>query len=135
MQDDPTPYTLRSVIFGGPLIMMQRVTDWDDVQMADTKAAIQTYKRLRKLIRDGKVIHLLPPRTNVEHHGRGWDAIQSVSADQSQSVVMVFRAHGGADQQPIRLRGLQADARYKVTLADAGRESTIRALSCTKKAC
>ena len=60
MQDDPTPYTLRSVIFGGPLIMMQRVTDWDDVQMADTKAAIQTYKRLRKLIRDGKVIHLMP---------------------------------------------------------------------------
>ena len=75
MQDDPTPYTLRSVIFGGPLIMMQRVTDWDDVQMADTKAAIQTYKRLRKLIRDGKVIHLHPaadqrraPRPRLGRH-------------------------------------------------------------------
>jgi alpha-galactosidase len=104
--------------------MMQRVTDWDDVQMADTKAAVQTYKRLRKLIRDGKVIHLIPPQTNVEHHGRGWDAIQSVSADQSQSVVMVFRARGGAPQQAIRLRGLQADAQYRVTLADAGSTST-----------
>lgn len=124
MQDDPTPYTLRSSIFGGPLIMMQRVTDWDEVQMADTKAAIQTYKRLRKLIRDGKVIHLLPPRTNVEHYGRGWDAIQSVSADGAQSIVMVFRARGGAEQLLIRLRGLQADAQYKVTLADAGTEST-----------
>jgi alpha-galactosidase len=123
MQDDPTPYTLRSVIFGGPLIMMQRVTDWDDVQMADTKAAVQTYKKLRKLIRDGKVIHLIPPHTNVESHGRGWDAIQSVSADQGESVVMVFRARGGAEEQQVRLRGLQEDAHYTVRLADAGSES------------
>ncbi len=28
MQDDPTPYTLRSAIFGGPLILMQQVTEW-----------------------------------------------------------------------------------------------------------
>jgi hypothetical protein len=126
MQDDPTPYTLRSAIFGGPLIMMQRVTDWDDVQMADTKAAILTYKRLRKLIRDGKVIHLLPPRTNVEHFGRGWDAIQSVSADKGESVVMVYRARGGGDDLCLRLRGLQEDAHYEVTLVDAGRTSTQR---------
>jgi hypothetical protein len=84
---------------------------------------VQTYKRLRKLIRDGKVIHLIPPRTNVEHDGRGWDAIQSVSADQAESVVMVFHARGGPDAQHVCLRGLQADAQYKVTLADAGRQS------------
>jgi alpha-galactosidase len=92
--------------------------------MADTKAAIQTYKRLRKLIRDGKVIHLIPPRTNVEHHCRGWDAIQSVSADQSESVVMVFRARGGAEQEAIRLRGLNTNAVYRVSLADVGSEAT-----------
>jgi alpha-galactosidase len=91
--------------------------------MADTKAAIQTYKKLRKLIRDGKVIHLIAPRTNVEHYGRGWDAIQSVSVDQTDSVVMVFRARGGPDEQRVQLRGLQPDAQYKVTLADAGGET------------
>ena len=40
MEDDPTPYTLRSSIFGGPLILMQRIGDWDERQLADTRAAI-----------------------------------------------------------------------------------------------
>ncbi|MCS7061898.1 MAG: alpha-galactosidase, partial [Anaerolineae bacterium] len=43
MQDDPTPYTLRSAIFGGPLILMQRVTEWNETQMAQTRAAIAEY--------------------------------------------------------------------------------------------
>ena len=90
MEDDPTPYTLRSSIFGGPLILMQRIGDWNEQQMADTKAAIAQYKHLRTLIRDAKIIHLLPPRHNVEHFGRGWDAIQAVSVDQTRSVVMVL---------------------------------------------
>jgi alpha-galactosidase len=118
MQDDPTPYTLRSSIFGGPLILMHRVTDWNEQQMEDTRAAIEQYKSLRTLIRDGKVIHLLPPRYNVEHHGRGWDAIQSVAADGQRSVVMVYRAKGDTDRKTIKPRGLLADTTYQVTFAD-----------------
>jgi hypothetical protein len=120
MEDDPTPYTLRSAIFGGPLILMQRIGDWSDAQMADTKAAIAQYKQLRTLIRDAKIIHLLPPRHNVEHFGRGWDAIQAVSQDQARSVVMVHRALGGAPQRAVRPRGLRADAAYRVRYADTG---------------
>jgi alpha-galactosidase len=122
MQDDPTPYTLRSAIFGGPLIHMQRITEWTPEEMAATQRAIGEYKRLRGLIRDGKIIHLLPPATNVESLGRGWDAIQAVSADQAQSVVMVYRAKGGVGQETIKPRGLRADAAYRVHYVDAGRE-------------
>ena len=96
MQDDPTPYTLRSALFGGPLILMQRVTEWNDEQMAQTRAAIAEYKQLRGLVRDARIVHLLPPRNNVEGIGWGWDAIQAVSPDQSRSVVMVYRAAVGA---------------------------------------
>lgn len=119
-EDEPTPYTLRSAIFGGPLILMQRIGDYNAQQMADAKAAIAQYKHLRTIIRGGKVIHLLPPRHNVEHHGRGWDAIQAVTPDQTRSVVMVYRALGGPDERTIRPRGLRPDAAYTVRYADAG---------------
>lgn len=120
MEDDPTPYTLRSALFGGPLILMQRIGDWNDQQMADTRAALAQYKHLRPLIRQAKIVHLLPPRTNVEHFGRGWDAIQAVSLDQSRSVVMVYRALGGPEQRVIRPRGLRPAATYNVRYTDAG---------------
>ena len=59
------------------------------------------YKHRRTIIRGGKVIHLLPPRHNVEHHGRDWDAIQAVTPDQARSVVMVYRALGGLPERTI----------------------------------
>ncbi len=119
-EDEPTPYTLRSALFGGPLILMQRIGDYDAQQMADTKAAIAQYKHLRTIIRGGKVIHLLPPRHNVEHHGRDWDAIQAVTPDRARSVVMVYRALGGLAERTIHPRGLRPGASYTVSYADAG---------------
>lgn len=121
MQDDPTPYTLRSAIFGGPLILMQRITEWDAQQMADTKAAIEQYKALRLLVRDAKIIHLRPPRYNINGVGWGWDAIQAVAPDQSRSVVMVYRAQGDVPRYTVRPRGLAPAASYRVRLQDAGR--------------
>jgi alpha-galactosidase len=120
MQDDPTPYTLRSVLFGGPMILMQRVTEWTPEQMAATREAIAQYKELRALVRDAKVIHLLPPLVNVDGVGWGWDAIQAVSADQSLSVVLVFRARGDVGRRSIRPRGLHPNAGYRVVLHDRG---------------
>jgi alpha-galactosidase len=122
MEDDPTPYTLRSSIFGGPLILMQRITDWDAQQFAYAKAAIDEYKSYRTLIRDAKVIHVLPPRYNVERKGWGWDAIQAVAPDQSESVLMVFRAMGSVDARAIKPRGLDVNATYIVRIKDAGSE-------------
>ncbi|MBP8292936.1 MAG: alpha-galactosidase [Caldilineaceae bacterium] len=129
MEDDPTPYTLRSSIFGGPLILMQRIGEWNARQMADTRTAIAQYKHLRTIIRNAKIIHLLPPRTNVERLGRGWDAIQAVNLDQTRSVAMVYRAVGDAAERTIRLRGLRPDASYTVRYADAGYERVHSAAS------
>lgn len=74
MQDDPSRYTLRSSIFGGPLILMQRVTEWNEAQMAETRQAIEQYKALRHLIRSAKIIHLKAPQHNIDGLGWGWDA-------------------------------------------------------------
>ena len=118
MEDQLNPYTLRSSIFGGPLIFMQRVTDWNAQEKADARAAILEYKRFRTLIRDAKVVHLLPPRANVDNVGVGWDAIQAVSLDQQESVIMVYRAKGDADERCIRPRALAPDVLYHVSLQD-----------------
>lgn len=121
IQDDPTPYTLRSVIFGGPLILMQKVGMWGHEQVEMTHAAIGEFKKYRRLIRHGRVIHLLPPLYNIEGGGWGWDAIQSVSQDGQESVVLVFRAQGSTSQRTIRPRGLESDGLYTVTLANSGK--------------
>lgn len=120
MQDDPTPYTLRSAIFGGPLILMHRVTEWSPAQIAETQAAIAQYKELRQIVRDARIIHLLPPRYNVAGQGWGWDAIQAVAPDGTRSVVMVYRALGDTARATIRPRGLAAARTYRVALHDSG---------------
>jgi hypothetical protein len=120
MQDDPTSYTLRSAIFGGPLILMQKVTEWNADQMAETRAAIEQYKQIRALVRDARIIHLLPPRYNVEGIGWGWDAIQAVSPDRSRSVIMVYRALGDTEHRTIYPRGLDAARTYRIRLEDRG---------------
>ena len=120
MQDDPTPYTLRSAIFGGPLILMHRITDWGAQQIAATRAAVAQYKQLRALVRDAKIIHVLPPRANVDGLGWGWDAIGAVAPDKQRAVFMVYRAQGGLDMHTIHLRGLAANWRYRVRDADSG---------------
>lgn len=114
MEDDPTHYTLMSSIFGGPLILMQRIGDWDATQIAATRAAIAQYKRLRTLIRDAKIIHLRRPRANIPGGGWGWDAIQAVDPAQNQSVVMVYRAQGEGETHTVRPRGLAPAALYQV---------------------
>jgi hypothetical protein len=123
MEDDPTVYTLRSSIFGGPLILMQRIGEWDAQQIAETQVAVATYKALRGLIRDAKIIHLRRPRFNVPNGGWGWDAIQAVSQAQDRSVVMVYRAQGDLPERTFCPRGLLAEATYHVRLEDAGAES------------
>lgn len=117
MQDAPTRYTLYSSIFGGPLILMHRLTEWSEAQMEETRRAVELYKELRTLIRDGKIIHLNPPRNNIPGGGWGWDAIEAVSSDQSRGVMMVYRARGDAAAKTLYPRGLQAEGLYRLQLS------------------
>lgn len=119
-EDDPTPYTLRSSIFGGPLIFMQRITEWDGTQYADAKAAINEYKAYRELIRSAKIIHLLAPKANINRIGYGWDAIQAVSPDKHESVVFFYRALGENPERVLHVRGLAASGSYTITDRDRG---------------
>ena len=119
MQDSPTRYTLYSSIFGGPLILMHRVTDWTDEQFEETKGAVALYKRLREITREGKVYHLLRPDHNIPWGGWGWDAIQSVTEDQAKSVLMAYRAQGGPEEKRFYPRGLEPERVYRVSYGES----------------
>ncbi len=118
MQDSPSRYTLYSSIFGGPLILMHRVTDWTETEMEDTRKAVELYKRLREITRQGKVLHLLRPDSNIPGGGWGWDAIEAVTEDRGRGVMMVYRARGGENEKTIYPRGLERARVYRAVSSD-----------------
>ena len=125
MQDSPSRYTLYSSIFGGPLILMHRVTDWTEEQMEETRQAVALYKRLREITRHGKVLHLMRPDNNIPGGGWGWDAIQAVTSDRKQSVLMVYRAQGAEGEKTIYPRGLEPERVYSVCFPEGGVKSRL----------
>lgn len=102
-------YNVRSSMFGGPWIFMNRLEQMrpEDLDYASQQIAI--FKSLRQRIRDGKVYHLTS--RPVE---RGYDALESHHPPTDTAVVFIFRAAAPAAQRAIRLRGLRPEIRYRV---------------------
>ena len=59
------------------------------------------------------VWHFLP-----RPDGKNWDGIQYHDPATQKGVVYLFKPAAGPDTMKIRLRGLQADARYRVSFED-----------------
>ena len=107
-------YGLRSGMLGWFTLMMD-TRAWTHEQRTAAKAAIAVYKvRLRPLIRDADLFHV-----SSRPDGTGWDGIEYVEHDHSHGVLYAF--HGSDLQQPVHifiLRGLQTDARYRLSFQD-----------------
>ncbi len=91
-----------------------RVFDWPPELRKRAAENTVLYKRIRTVIRDADVYHLTPP---PEHERpKGWMGLQYVSENRKRSVVMAYRlADSGPDQQ-WRLRGLDPNAWYRVSI-------------------
>lgn len=109
-------YYMRSYMFGGPLILMQRITDWSEKQKKLVKRELAIYKSTRTLIRDSKVIHLLD-----RPDGKKNDAIQAYNEKLDWSVIFVYRTEGRRDKQLIKPKGLRENTVYKVRFQDNSR--------------
>lgn len=106
-------YYMRSYMFGGPLILMQRITDWNEAQKKLVKKELAIYKSIRTLIRDSKIIHLLE-----RPDGKKNDAIQAYHEGSDRSVIFVYRSKGRKNHELIRPRGLKPDSFYRVKFQD-----------------
>jgi hypothetical protein len=93
---------------GGPV--------WSAQHKAQIKRAVATYKdKLRPLIRGGDLYHIFP-----RPDGLHWDGMEYFDRAAKRGVVYLFKpAEGnGNDATKVALRGVRADARYRVTFED-----------------
>lgn len=115
-------YEYRSHIFGGPMILMtdiMKATE-DSPEWGALSRAIDVYKRIRRRVIEGKVLHLLEPQP-LERVGRGWDgwdAIGSYHEQTDTAVILAFRLGGDLDTRSIPVHGLRTETRYRVTFED-----------------
>jgi hypothetical protein len=115
-------FEYRSHLFGGPMILMtdiRKATEGSPEWEALSRA-IEVYKRIRRRVIDGKVLHLLEPQP-LERVGRGWDgwdAIGSYHEQTDTAVILTFRLGGDTDTKTIPLHGLRPDTRYSVSFED-----------------
>ena len=123
-------YEYRSQIFGGPMILMTDILALEEGG-SDWTALVRTielFKRVRRRVIEGKVLHLLEPQP-VERVGDGWDgwdAIGSWHEATDTAVIFAFRLGGELDSRIIPIHGIRPESTYRVTFED---RDEIRALT------
>jgi hypothetical protein len=116
---DPTTY--RSAFFGNGLSLLNDPLQWDEQTLKIIERQIARVKIDRELFLDGAVHDLLD--TPPGHWG--WEARSVYSASRGRGMTQVFRNNDGREELPVRFRGLEPAATFKVEREDAG--STMRA--------
>ncbi len=86
---------------------------------------VDVYKEsIRPFISSSKVFHHTPVLKTREP--QGWAVLELASEDQSRAVVALFRLAGRADDTYLlRLRGVAAGRRYRVTFDNAGQTTEV----------
>jgi alpha-galactosidase len=104
----------------GQFGMSSRVFDWNDDLLKRAADNVTLYKRTRHVIMGADVYHLTPQPSHDDP--TGWCAIQYVSADKKQSLVMAYRLGTSGAQQVFKLRGLDPARSYHVSRDGMGSE-------------
>lgn len=113
-------FTLRSYLFGGPWMFMNRIDEYSPQQFDEAARKIERFKRLRPLLRRAKVLHLTPPPAfGATDAMAAWDA----AADSGVAVVTRHRAPGDSFQ--LRLGEAAAARSYRITFAGDPRTLTV----------
>lgn len=110
---DLTDYNTRSFMFGGPWILMNRLAELNEDELAFLASEIQTFKQIRQSIAVSKVLHI----TARPAAGRT-DAIQSYNPVKDEAIAVVTRDATATDRFTLRFRDLRANQTYRVTFAD-----------------
>ncbi|TVY02178.1 alpha-galactosidase [Cohnella terricola] len=107
----PLSYRFHSAMMGG-LGIGADIGVWTDEEMEEARGYVALYKEIRHIVLQGDLFRLEPlGRSNLA-------AYQYTSADTHEAVVFAFQdsQHFGGEERLIRLRGLDPDAAYEVSL-------------------
>jgi len=102
-------YETRSNMFGGPFILMNRITNWSPATLAFVKREVAIYKTLRATIRDSRIFHL-----TEQPDGTFNDYIQAQNLNGDRSIVFVYGVEPRATVTFVQPRGLDPAAMYLV---------------------
>lgn len=100
---------------GGQYGVSARLDLWPDEAIEHAVECVERYKRYRPVIENADVYHLTPqpaPGSNP----KGWMAVEFLQPEQDRGLVLAFRLEGGAASKIVKLKGLDADKRYQVTI-------------------
>jgi alpha-galactosidase len=108
---------------GGSWGLSLRLGDLDADQAQVVRDLIADYHAFREILPGARVYHLLPALAVAPTADRGptvenWFALQYVQPDSGRGAVLVVRNAAGADQQTLKLRGLDPDTTYRVDWSD-----------------
>lgn len=114
MPENPSnTYATRSYMFGGPWIFMNKLADLTPAEIALAASEIRTYKEMRPLLREAKVLHL----SDSPLEGRV-DAIEAYSASTDTAIIVVTRDGSPSNVHLLRVEGLTPDSNYRVRFQD-----------------
>ena len=106
-------YAFRSSSMGAPEWFLDPAA-WTNAQQEDVRKAVATYKtRIRPLVRNANLYHILP-----RPDGKHWDGIQYYDPATRKGVVYLFKPAESTDTLRIPLRGVAPALRYRVTFED-----------------
>jgi alpha-galactosidase len=116
MMDEPdNTYETRSYMFGGPFIVMNRITNWSNGTMDFVRREIQMYKSVRDVMADAKIYHVTPPPD-----GDSNDAMQAYDPAEDRSVVFVY-SNGNSEVTFVQPKGLEPNALYWIGFLEVPR--------------
>lgn len=112
--DGPGTFLWRSAMMGAWQIDPTDTAKWSEAERDSARRSVRIYKEwIRPLLQDVKVHHILP-----RPDGRHWDGLFYWSPALRKGTVYVFRPDSPADQQTVRLKGLEPQKRYQVWCED-----------------
>jgi alpha-galactosidase len=88
-------------------------TSWPPDKIAACKKDIAAYKKIRPILRDGDIYHILP-----QPDGLHWDGMEYYEPVSGRGVIFVFRADSPEPSQVLFPRGLDRNATYQVSFED-----------------
>lgn len=119
--DDPGPFLWRSAMMGAWQIIPVYARNWTPEMLASVKRATDIYKRwIRPILHDAKVHHILP-----RPDGEIWDGMFYWSPSLDKGTLYIFRPDSAERTQTVRLKGLEAGARYRLWCEDGSIETSI----------
>ena len=102
----------------GQFGISSRVYDWNDDLLKRAADNVALYKRIRHVIMGADVYHLTPQPSHDDP--TGWCAIQYVSPDKKQGLVLAYRLGASDATQVFKLRGLDPARSYRVSQEGMG---------------